>query len=382
MRHAGAASMLTIALSSLLLIDTSSSSSPAAAQAGACGPGAAVELARCDVGSSGRQRLRRRPDGRLALGDAGLCVAPAARSGIGSGGGGGSGGGACASDHDCQLNGVCTEGRCDCDAAWQGERCQDLALSGDGALAYGGPDSMITSWGGGPPALDAASGRWTLFVTEIADHCGLSEWGSQSTVVAATAASPAGPFVRQKLAIDYQAHNPYYAFDASTRTHLIFHIGDGRHGGGQPRHCTNGTTPNGSSTASLAARLRQGEEGMCPCACGPCGSWVHHAPSLAGPWTRLAVPFNTKNKTSGGPGEGFVMDNPAPYVFPNGEPPRYRWHLGCILPRVPAISLRTGTVLLLTRKINWCSMHKNCDQPRPITEIWLAKAPSYDSLYN
>ena len=22
--------------------------------------------------------------------------------------------------------------------------------------------------------------------------------------------------------------------------------------------------------------------------------------------------------------------------------PRYRWHLGCILPRVPAISLRTG----------------------------------------
>ena len=24
------------------------------------------------------------------------------------------------------------------------------------------------------------------------------------------------------------------------------------------------------------------------------------------------------------------------------EPPRYCWHLGCILPRVPAISLRTG----------------------------------------
>ena len=26
-----------------------------------------------------------------------------------------------------------------------------------------------------------------------------------------------------------------------------------------------------------------------------------------------------------------------------GKPPRYCWHLGCILPRVPAISLRTGT---------------------------------------
>ena len=24
------------------------------------------------------------------------------------------------------------------------------------------------------------------------------------------------------------------------------------------------------------------------------------------------------------------------------EPPRHRWHLGCILPRVPAMSLRTG----------------------------------------
>ena len=338
--------MLTIALSSLRLIDAAASSW-SAVQAGDCGPGSVVELARCDSGGSlGRQRLRRRPDGRLLALDAGLCVAPTARSG----------GGGCASDHDCQLNGVCAAGRCDCDAAWQGERCQELALSGDGALAYGGPDSMITSWGGGPPALDAASGRWTLLVTEIAEHCGLSEWGSQSTVVVATAASPAGPFVRQKLAIDYQAHNPYYAFDASTKTHLIFHIGDGRHNGRQPRHCTNGTTPNGSSAASLAARLRHREEAMCPCACGPCSSWVHHAPSLAGPWTRLAVPFNTKNKTSGGPGEGFVMDNPAPYIFPN------------------------GTVLLLTRKINWCFMQKNCDQPRPITEIWLAFMRSSTAL--
>ena len=27
---------------------------------------------------------------------------------------------------------------------------------------------------------------------------------------------------------------------------------------------------------------------------------------------------------------------------PECEPPRYRWHLGCILLKVPAISLRTG----------------------------------------
>ena len=42
----------------------------------------------------------------------------------------------------------------------------------------------VTSWGAGPPVLHG--GRWYLFVTEIAKHCGLSEWTTLSTVIRAS----------------------------------------------------------------------------------------------------------------------------------------------------------------------------------------------------
>jgi len=178
--------------------------------------GATVHLAACTA--DGSLPLHHRRDGRVALASSAsngrsLCLVEAPPT--------------CTSDHDCQLNGVCVSGKCDCDAAWQGDACSELALEGDGHYAYGGPDSGVTSWGGGPPVLDSATGNWTLFVTEIAEHCGLSEWGTQSTVVAATARSPAGPFHRTGLAIPSQAHNPYYAYDPSTKTHGISQIGDG-----------------------------------------------------------------------------------------------------------------------------------------------------------
>ena len=91
---------------------------------------------------------------------------------------------------------------------------------------------------------------------------------------------------------------------------------------------------------------------------GPCGSWVHFADSLDLPFQQLAVPFNTKNKTS--EGTGFVMDNPAPYIFEN------------------------GTVLVLFRKINWCAASNppTCSRAtRALTEIWLARAPSFRGPY-
>lgn len=137
---------------------------------------------------------------------------------------------------------------------------------------------------------------------------GLSEWGSQSTIVAATAKTPAGPFDRKRLAVGKQAHNPYYAFDPNTKQHVIFHIGDGV-GPGTTRQCINGTTPNTSYYHALSDRRWQNAEAAgCPCACSPCGSWVHHSASLDGPFERLAVPFNTRNRTT--EGSGFVMDNP------------------------------------------------------------------------
>ncbi len=85
---------------------------------------------------------------------------------------------------------------------------------------------------------------------------------------------------------------------------------------------------------------------------------MHFADSLDGPFQQLPVPFNTKNKTT--EGTGFVMDNPAPYIFEN------------------------GTVLVLFRKINWCATSNppTCSRAtRALTEIWLARAPSFRGPY-
>jgi hypothetical protein len=41
----------------------------------------------------------------------------------------------CKTDNDCQLNGVCLSGACECDDAWQGSDCCTLAFEGDGELA-------------------------------------------------------------------------------------------------------------------------------------------------------------------------------------------------------------------------------------------------------
>ena len=182
--------------------------------------------------------------------------------------------------------------------------------------------------------------------------------------MAATADSPAGPYKRQRVAVSAQAHNPQYVYDPHTKQHLIFHIGDGRPHG-QPRRCTNGTSP---PSATIAGTSYTG----CPGAVSPCGSYVSFSSSLSGAFTTIEVPFNIENKTSAG--SGFVMDNPAPYVFPN------------------------GSVLVLFRKINFGHQagassvpphtagvrgtDKSCTAATTaITQIWLATAPSFRGPY-
>ena len=85
-----------------------------------------------------------------------------------------SGASSCIHDTNCELNGVCEEGVCKCDAEWEGESCGQLKL-GAPRIAYGGPAYGVTSWGAGPPVKNPDTGKYVLFVTEIADGCGLSE---------------------------------------------------------------------------------------------------------------------------------------------------------------------------------------------------------------
>ena len=64
----------------------------------------------------------------------------------------------CKSDWDCSLNGVCTSGKCGCDAEWSGSKCATLNLIPAAAdpktmgvaTAYPAPADFnsTTSWGG------------------------------------------------------------------------------------------------------------------------------------------------------------------------------------------------------------------------------------------
>eukprot|EP00040_Diaphanoeca_grandis_P004362 m.28339 g.28339 ORF g.28339 m.28339 type:complete len:412 (-) comp15902_c0_seq1:204-1439(-) len=262
---------------------------------------------------------------------------------------------ACTMDNDCQLNGVCQASSCVCDQGWTGANCGKLDLDGPAQYAYHPDDA--TTWGGGPPVKDPTTGKWILFVTEIADHCGLSEWQRMSTVVRASASSPEGPYTREALVIPPQAHNPYYVQDPITKTHLIFHIG----GGDNPEssdnpfwhNCTNGTTPNNSDRDTH--QLDRTQRPALPTETEPITyseqPYVHSSSSLTGNFTRInfTLPAGAKSVSYG-------SDNPAPYIFEN------------------------GTVLMLSRKYNGTKdAHGNYYKPHDT--IWVVRAQSFKGPY-
>eukprot|EP01062_Namystynia_karyoxenos_P021972 TRINITY_DN183_c1_g1_i1.p1 TRINITY_DN183_c1_g1~~TRINITY_DN183_c1_g1_i1.p1 ORF type:complete len:423 (+),score=140.41 TRINITY_DN183_c1_g1_i1:65-1270(+) len=198
---------------------------------------------------------------------------------------------ACTSSLDCSLNGACTAGACACDAAWQGPRCDELAIllrDRSYVPAYGVRPN-VTSWGGG--ILRGADGVFHLFVSEMADgagnFCGLSRWTSHSRIVHATAADPMGVFVKRDVALPQQAHNaaPVRQRGSAAAPWYLFHIGSAS--GAPVSNCTP------SDAAPPPA----------PAAAEAVGSFAHVADSPDGPWHPL-------------PSIG--CNNPAPAFHPNG----------------------------------------------------------------
>lgn len=55
---------------------------------------------------------------------------------------------ACKDDEDCNLNGVCLNGKCRCDPGWTKETCSWLKLK-PAKLTSGYRNSTGASWGGG-----------------------------------------------------------------------------------------------------------------------------------------------------------------------------------------------------------------------------------------
>ena len=225
-------------------------------------------------------------------------------------------------------------------------------------------DCNISSWGGGPPVFDATTSKWVLFVSEMADNCGLSVWQHMSTIVKTTSAvGPEGPYVRDSLVVPAESHNAYYVQDPRSKMHLIYHVGTGDNGTGAPwpwvRNCTNGTTPAAGPEISSAGH--GGESPPPPPAMIRSESHnqrvhidgapeIHASPSLNGPWERVHVDGEPYGVWPRG------ASNPAPFIF------------------------RNGSVLALFRVYN-NSAYPASHRPRATSRIFAMRAPSYKGPY-
>lgn len=227
----------------------------------------------------------------------------------------------CVTDSDCQLNGACDapSSTCKCDKGWMGDNCGTLHLDPEAHVAYGhgsGPGSLNhSSWGGGPPVYDRATGKYHLFVSELAAHCGMSTWMRMSQSVRATADSPEGPYTRQEVVIGTESHNTYYGYSPTDGMHLIYTIFPGespRSCNPPPPNCSNGVTPGGDQLHYRG-----------PWASNTCNSTgkrtnIRSSRSLLGPWETHAIDFSYDAAPNGTAPPNCGTSNPAPYVFPNG----------------------------------------------------------------
>ena len=145
----------------------------------------------------------------------------------------------CASEFDCQLNGACVSSSCACRPGWTGADCGALDLLPAPAVPafY---RATTASWGG---SIIEEQGLHYMFLAVIEGHCGLNAWQPNSAIYRAVSASgPAGPYVNETRIPGYFSHNPSVSRHPDGSL-LVWHIGDGRGGGGFNTACTNGTTP-------------------------------------------------------------------------------------------------------------------------------------------
>lgn len=143
----------------------------------------------------------------------------------------------CASDEDCSLNGLCSNGHCVCDAPWGGDACETLEFlpgkeTACGKLcAYHGTGADTTSWGASVVrAREDGLLKYYMFVAQMTHGCTLGQWRSNSEVVLATAADPLGPFEYAMDVVRPWAHNPQVivAPDADAgAVYALYALGDG-----------------------------------------------------------------------------------------------------------------------------------------------------------
>jgi len=214
----------------------------------------------------------------------------------------------CDTDEDCQLNGKCINKSCQCYKGWTSSDCSALNfLPATQTPAY--RQVNTSSWGGS--VINGTDGLWHLYVAEMAFHCGLNTWTTNSIIRHATSKFPQGPFSPADIVLTYFAHNPTIT-QAPDGTYTLFHIGCGFNNSHPQTNCTNGTTPS-FAKRKVNTNFQPINVKMNNTCSDEFGSSVLYSKSLYGPWNNLQVLSpQVPNKYP------YSTDNPAPYIFPNG----------------------------------------------------------------
>lgn len=157
---------------------------------------------------------------------------------------------------------------------------------------------------------DPSTKSWHLHLAEMANHCGMCSWGSQSQVAHYQSnTAMTGPYVRVDTAVGAFAHNPAVIAVTPTTSenvsYLMYHIGIGCDSAGVHEcnytrlpACQNGSTP----------LHPQPPHSPIPPPPNVTRATTHAAASLAGPWMETPAGWDLPS-----------CNNPSPLLLSNGS---------------------------------------------------------------
>jgi len=185
----------------------------------------------------------------------------------------------CTADEDCNLNGVCSGGVCNCDPWWQDDDCGALNLRpARRNTGYNRTSELISSWGAKIVKDPKVASLYHLFAAEFINHCGLDYWSPNSRVIRAVSFQPDGPFEFAEEVLGTFHHNPTIVWSESDQLWLLYTIGCNTN---DTLTCSTANNSSPSDEALLPADLtcsfgntQNGESGIS----------LFTSPTLYGPW--------------------------------------------------------------------------------------------------
>ena len=203
----------------------------------------------------------------------------------------------CTSDLDCELNGKCQAGICQCYAAWGGDTCGELQLL-PASPENGFKHENLSSWGG--TVLQDDDKQFHMFIGGFKFGCGLTSWFRNEEILHAVSSTPAGPYKLRSGAastVSPLVATCPHAKKAPDGTYLIFHTSCGK------PYEKNGTLypPVGSSrdvgscAGGITLDMPPGPPHIPykptggPPHCDGYSTSILYSDSLDGPWKSIAV---------------------------------------------------------------------------------------------